>query len=133
MMKVIYKKGLRTETRHESGAILITDAPKELKGKGEYFSPTDLLALSLASCIITLMGIAADKLGFELTDLSAEVSKAMTSTSPRRLAKIDVVLRSSTTPTPEAKEKMERAALTCPVHESLHPDIKQNISFHWGS
>lgn len=130
-IKVIYKGDLRTEAFHESGSIVETDAPKDNQGKGERFSPTDLFALSLASCMLTLMGIGARKLAIDLKGATAEVEKEMAS-SPRKIGKLVVRIRSSQNPPAEARAKLEEMALTCPVHASLHPSIKLEIDFVWG-
>jgi len=131
-MKVAYKGDLRTECMHESGTVIETDAPKDNQGKGECFSPTDLFAVSLASCMLTLMGMQAKKLGIDLKGASAEVEKEMVSSPMRRVGKLIVRFRIPVAPNPEARAKLEQAALTCPVHASLHPDIRQEIDFVWG-
>lgn len=131
-MKVVYRGNLRTECSHPSGAKLETDAPKDNEGKGEYFSPTDLLAASLASCMITLMGIAARKLGIEIEGTTAEVEKEMTSVPQRRIGRIQIRVRSPHSFDALTREKLEKAATQCPVHHSLHPDIKLEYDFVWG-
>lgn len=130
-MKVRYLGDLRTECTHLSGAKVITDAPKDNQGKGEAFSPTDLLAVSVASCMITLMGIAGRSLGVDLEGTTAEVEKEMAG-GPRRVAKLIVRIRSPHLPHATAKEKLEKAALECPVKQSLHPDIRLEVDFVWG-
>lgn len=130
-MKAIYLGDLHTECTHLSGAKIETDAPKDNQGKGEAFSPTDLFAASLVTCMLTLMGIAARKLGVELKGTTADFEKEM-AFSPRRVGKITVRFRSSFSPSPEVQEKLERAALECPVHHSLHPDIQVSVDFAWG-
>ncbi len=132
MIRVSYKGDLRTESRSE-GRVLLTDGPTEFHGKGEYYSPTDLLAISLASCVLTLMGIAARKMGKDLGATVADVEKEMASGVPRRIGRISVKVRSPLNPSSEERSKLEQAALTCPVHASLHPDIKQEITFEWGA
>lgn len=131
-MKVEYLGRLHTKCKHESGAEIETDAPKDNGGKGELFSPTDLMAASLGSCMLTLMALAAVKLGVDLTDASAEVEKQMAPGSPRRLGKITVRIRSSLSFDAQVREKLEKAAIDCPVHHSLHPSIKLEIGFTWG-
>jgi len=126
-----YLGDLRTRCVHENGANLETDAPKDNMGKGENFSPTDLLALSLASCILTLMGIGARQLKLDLSGTTADVEKEM-AVSPRRIGRIVVRVQSKLSPTPEERKKLEQMALTCPVHASLHPEIKLEIDFVWG-
>lgn len=131
-MKVLYTGNLHTECSHESGAKIQTDAPLDNGGKGEAFSPTDLFAVSLASCMLTIMGIAARKVGAELTGATAEVEKEMTSVPHRRIGKIIVRIRSVLSPNSQIREKLEKAAFECPVHHSLHPDIKVEVDFVWG-
>jgi len=132
-MKVQYLGDLRTECTHlESGVKILTDAPKENEGKGMAFSPTDLLAVSVASCMITIMGIAAKKVGFDLSETTAEVEKEMEAAQKRRLGKLIIRIRCPHLPSPQIREKLEQAALQCPVHTSLLPDIKQEIDFVWG-
>ena len=131
-MKVLYLGDLHTECTHESGAKIETDAPKDNQGRGAAFSPTDLLAVSLASCMVTLMAIASKKLGLELKGTTAEVEKEMSTVDRRRIARVIVRIRSSIVPPPLAQEKLERAALDCPVHHSLHPDVKVELDFTWG-
>lgn len=131
-IKVLYLGDLHTECTHESGAKIATDAPKDNMGKGRAFSPTDLFAASLATCMMTLMGIAAHKVGVELKGATAEVEKEMAQTGQRRLGKIIVRIRSSLAPNPQIREKLERAALDCPVKLSLHPEIKVETDFVWG-
>lgn len=130
--KVLYAGQLRTECIHESGATIHTDAPKDNHGKGEAFSPTDLFAVSLASCMLTLMGITARKAGTDLVGVHANVEKMMSVDSPRRIAKIHVQVQGPHSIPEELRQRLEKAALDCPVHHSLHPDIELNIQFHWG-
>lgn len=131
-MKAQYLGDLHTECTHESGAKIQTDAPKDNLGKGEAFSPTDLLAASLGTCMLTVMGIAARKAGLDLKGMTAEIEKEMTSIPHRRIGRLIVRFRSSLTPDQQMREKLERAAMECPVHHSLHPDIKLEFDFVWG-
>jgi putative redox protein len=131
-MKVVYKGDLHTEARHESGAVIETDAPKDIQGKGECFSPTDLFAVSLPSCMLTLMGIHAGKLGVDLKGATAEVEKEMSVNGPRRISKLIVRIRCPHQVNREAQAALEQKALACPVYASLHPDIKLEIDFIWG-
>lgn len=130
-MKATYQGNLRVRCSHESGAVLETDAPKDNHGKGENFSPTDLLPAALASCMLTLMGIAARKLGIDLPEATIDVEKEMAG-SPRRIGRIALRFRSSLSPNSEVREALELAARSCPVHYSLHPDILIDIDFAWG-
>jgi putative redox protein len=130
--KISYLGELRTECVHASGASLTTDAPKDNQGKGEAFSPTDLLAVSLGSCMLTIMAIAARRLGCDLKGTTVEVEKEMSQTAPRRIGKLIVRFRSPARLSKEFQQKLEQAAVNCPVHFSLHPDIRQEIDFIWG-
>lgn len=127
-----YIGGLRTSSVHlRSGQIVITDAPPDNQGRGEAFSPTDMLATSLACCMITIMGIVANRHSINIDGTKAEVSKIM-GTDPRRVIEIVVAL---TVPgknlSDKDKQLLINAAHTCPVAKSLHPDLKQTTSFDW--
>ncbi|MEL6388737.1 MAG: OsmC family protein [Bacteroidota bacterium] len=130
--QVSYEGNLRTTAVHlKSDNRIITDAPTDNNGKGQAFSPTDLVATGLASCILTIMGIRATKMGINIDGAKAEVTKHMVS-DPRRISKIDVVL---SLPGADLVDKdkaiLEKVGLTCPVAQSLHPDIEQHVSFTW--
>jgi putative redox protein len=130
---VNYLGELRTEATHlPSGTVINTDAPKDNHGKGEAFSPTDLVATSLASCMISIMGIVALKEGVTPVDgATAEVTKVMYA-EPRRIGEIHVKITFPKNNFTDKEMKMyEHAAYTCPVAKSLHPDIKQLIEFVW--
>jgi putative redox protein len=131
-MQAIYRGDLRVKCQHDSGALLETDAPKDNEGKGENFSPTDLLPAALATCMLTLMGIFARKVGIDLKGATIDVEKEM-ALAPRRIGRILVRFRSPLSLSPEIRLKLEQAALSCPVHHSLHPDIVQDIDFIWGA
>lgn len=129
--KVTYTGSLRTSCEHlKSGNTIITDAPTDNNGKGEAFSPTDIVATGLASCILTIMGIKARDIAVDLTDASAAVTKHMAS-NPRRIAGIDIVLELPSAVSEKHRKLLENVANTCPVHYSLHPEIKKEISFLW--
>ncbi|HVY12882.1 MAG TPA: OsmC family protein [Alphaproteobacteria bacterium] len=123
-----YTGGLHCVATHgPSGRKLETDAPVDNQGRGESFSPTDLVATGLGSCMATLMGIWANRHGVDLTGMRVEVIKEMSKDTPRRIARLATEIW-----VPVAKnEALERAALTCPVHHSLHPDIEKPVTFHW--
>lgn len=127
---VIYKGSLITEALHlSSGTKIITDAPIDNHGKGSAFSPSDLLATSLASCMFTVLGIAAGTHGFSIDGASANVTKIMVS-DPRRVGGIKVEMTfPANNYSGKEKELIRRIALTCPVAKSLHPDIIQDIKF----
>jgi len=129
-VETVYSGKLRTRARHvASGLEIITDAPVDNMGQGEAFSPTDLLAASLGSCMLTVMGIACRKHGIEMDGTSLKVTKLMTS-NPRRVSEIRIEMKFPDVDyTGEQKEILEKTALTCPVALSLHPDIKQDVSF----
>ena len=127
--KVIYLSGLRTESEHlQSGSKMITDAPLDNHGKGEAFSPTDTVANALATCMLTVMGIKANDLGVDITGATAEVTKTMAS-APRRISKIEVNIFMPSSYGERMNEILENTARTCPVLQSLHPDIEKKIFF----
>ncbi len=127
--KVVYLGGLRTESEHlQSGSKMITDAPVDNHGKGEAFSPTDTVANALATCMLTVMGIKANDLGVEITGATAEVTKTMVS-APRRISKIEVNIFMPSSYGERMNEILENTARTCPVLQSLHPDIEKKIFF----
>ena len=130
---IIYKGELRTEATHlQSNTIIYTDAPKDNHGKGEAFSPTDLVATALGSCMISIMGIVAMKEGITPVDGAiAEITKVMYA-EPRRIGEIHVkLIFPKHAYTDKEKKIYEHAAHTCPVAKSLHPDIKQVVEFIW--
>ena len=116
-----------TATHGPSNAHLATDAPKDNHGRGESFSPTDLAATSLATCMMTTMAIITRNDGIVLHGMQAEVEKHMTSTAPRRIAKIVVRIQMPTGITAEARARLERIAHQCPVALSLHPEVQQDV------
>lgn len=127
--KVVYKGDLRTEAIHtNSKQLLITDAPKDNQGKGEAFSPTDLIATSLASCILTIMGIVAHRSNQSLKGTYIEVEKKMSS-NPRIISEIGLNIYFISKIKKEDKIKYERAAKTCPVSLSLNPKVNKTIKF----
>ena len=127
--KVKYKGELRTEAEHlRSGKTIITDAPTDNQGKGEAFSPTDLIATALASCMMTIMGIVAERDGIELEGTIAEVQKIMAK-NPRRIGEIKIKIKFSQKLNRDEREKLERAAKTCPVSESLNENLKETFEF----
>jgi uncharacterized OsmC-like protein len=129
---IIYQGELRTNCTHlQSGTSIITDAPTDNHGKGEAFSPTDLVAVALGACMITTMGIVADRDGLDISGTTIEVTKHMES-NPRRIAAIDVVLNiPATNLTDDQKQKLENTGRTCPVEKSLHPDMVRNFEFNF--
>ena len=128
-----YLGSLRCENVHnQSNTIIHTDAPTDNQGQGMAFSPTDLCALSLTTCIITTMGIYANLKNIEIVSIEAETNKIMAS-DPRRIAKIEanIKIKVADSATERDREGLERIVKTCPVSRSLHPEIEQNIELLW--
>lgn len=131
-IEIQYQGELRCEATHQpSGTRLNTNAPKDNHGKGESFSPSDLVATALGSCMMTLMGIAARSLNVDLKGTRVTVQKEMVATPMRRIGKLGVKIAVPVKLTPEQKQKLEQAALTCPVHKSLHPEVQTPVEFQW--
>ncbi len=129
--KVTYLGNLRTSSIHlQSGSEIISDAPLDNNGKGEAFSPTDTVANGLASCMFTMMGIKARDLEIDLSGSTAEVTKVMAA-DPRRISEIHVIFNLDVLVDEKTKTILERIGNTCPVHYSLHPDIKKVIVYNW--
>jgi putative redox protein len=130
-IQIAYQGKLRCSGRHvDSGTTLITDAPKDNMGNGESFSPTDLVATALGSCMMTIMGIVAQRMEIDLTGTSVIVTKEMTQVPVRRIARLGVTLNIPTKLTQEQKEKLQAAATACPVCRSIHPDIEVPVTFN---
>ena len=131
-IKTQYTGGLRTKAVHQkSGITITTDAPVDNQGKGESFSPTDLLAASLGSCMLTLVGIAANTHGFNIDGTDMQIIKIM-GINPRRVTGINIVMDFPPRDYPDPVKKIiETAALTCPVALSIHPDIVQDVTFNF--
>ncbi len=133
-IKTTYLGDLRTDSTHlQSGNKLITDAPTDNMGKGEAFSPTDLLATATGTCILTTMAIVAQRDGIELVGSEVEVTKIMTQTPPRRIDRLEINLKLKTNIvlSSEQVKKLENTAHKCPVSLSLHPDVEQVLMFEW--
>src|ERR1700685_2475564 len=131
-IQIEYQGELHCKATHgPSCAELNTDAPKDNQGRGESFSPTDLVATALGSCMLTVMGMMARTLDLDITGTTATVEKEMTTTQPRRIASLAVKIDVPHSLSPENKQKLERPAPTCPVHKSLHPDVHTPIEFIW--
>ena len=129
--KVIYLGELRTSSVHlQSGSEFVTDAPIDNNGKGEAFSPTDSVANALATCMFTVMGIKAREMNVDLSNSTAEVTKIMAA-EPRRISEIHITFTMNADVDDKTKTILERTGTTCPVHYSLHPDIKKEIVFNW--
>ncbi len=129
--KVTYLGDLSTSSIHlASGSEIISDAPIDNNGKGEAFSPTDTVANALASCMFTVMGIKAQDLNVDFSNSTAEVTKIM-GTEPRRITEIHVTFSMNVEITDKERIILEKTAMTCPVLNSLHPDIKKKVVFNW--
>jgi uncharacterized OsmC-like protein len=132
---ITYQGDLRTSAVHlQSQSVLETDAPTDNQGKGERFSPTDLVATSLGSCMLTIMGIKARDMQIDLTGTKIDVQKQMKS-DPRRVGGVDITFYFPASLQLGEKEKtiLQNAALTCPVAKSLHPEIEQKVVFNWNT
>jgi putative redox protein len=131
---VRYEGELHASATHgPSGAVLATDAPKDNEGKGETFSPTDLLATALGTCMLTVMGILARRKGWDMTGARVSVDKHMVADPVRRIGRLDLRFAMPPGLPAESHKLLERAAHTCPVHQSLHPDVKVETLFSWGT
>jgi len=127
-----YAGHLRTEATHvASGTTIHTDAPTDNHGRGEAFSPTDLVSTALGACMMTVMGIVAERHQLELSNSTFAVVKHMSTDAPRRIAQVDVTFQMPAALSPSDRALLERTARTCPVALSLHPDIKQNVVFEY--
>ncbi len=130
-IEIIYSGDLRTWSTHlQSGDDIITDAPVDNQGKGEAFSPTDLLASSLGSCMLTIMGISAKTQGINIDGTYATVKKVM-GDEPRRISGIHIDFTFIQPISEKHRTVLERAAHHCPVSKSLHPDLKEVVKFHY--
>lgn len=130
-IETVYLGDLRTEMTHtQSGATILTDAPVDNHGKGEAFSPTDLVAGALGSCMLTFMGIAAQTHGFDITGTRLTVQKAM-SDSPRRIGEIVIDFYFPHDYDDKTKRILDASAKACAVGRSLHPECKQTLRFHY--
>lgn len=131
-MAMVYEGGLRCVATHgPSGTTLATDAPVDNHGRGESFSPTDLVATGLASCMATIMGIVAARHSWNLEGMRVEVIKEMSSDLPRRISRLSTEFWIPLPRSADPNRLLERSAFTCPVHQSLHPDVEKPVTFHW--
>jgi putative redox protein len=131
-IQTLYQGDLRAQATHGPSKIaLITDAPVDNQGKGASFSPTDLVATALGTCMLTTMGIVAKRHGWKLEGASATVEKHMVADPERRIGKLAVAIRVPGAFGEKERTVLERTALTCPVHRSLHPKVEIPVTFHW--
>jgi putative redox protein len=127
---VAYQGGLRCQATHgPSGQKLVTDAPVDNHGKGESFSPTDLVATALGTCISTVMGIVAEREKIDLTGLRITVQKEMSAEPPRRIARLITRIEMPAGLTEQQRSKLEKTAYTCPVHQTLQGKVDLPIEF----
>lgn len=132
-INITYQRNLRTRCVHQdSGVEILTDAPKDNQGMGMSFSPTDLLATSLGTCTLTLMGIMARSLNLDIKNTEAEVTKTMQTSPTRKIGKLKLVISCPYQFSDEITQKLIRAAEECPVRHSLHPDIELEFVYVWG-
>ena len=132
-IQIAYEGQLRCNAVHvQSGTMLSTDAPKDNHGRGESFSPTDLVATALGACMLTIMGIVSNRHGIDLSGARVRVLKEMAQQPVRRIAKLTVEFTIPLDLPEDKRQLLENAAHTCPVHKSLHPDIQVPVTFKWG-
>jgi len=132
-VQIAYLGELRCEATHgPSGTKLITDAPTDNMGKGQSFSPTDLVAVALGTCILTTMGIVAQRHKLDLSGTRVKVTKEMVTAPLRRIGRLPVEIHVPRELGEEDRRRLEHAAHTCPVHKSLHPDVDAPVVFKWG-
>lgn len=131
-IEIQYQGQLRTAARHmQSATELVTDAPTDNHGLGESFSPTDLVATALGSCMLTIMGIVAERHGWDLSRATAGVTKVMAADPVRRIARLEVVLRIPGEFDDRARRALEKAANGCPVHATLGASVEMPVRFEW--
>ncbi len=131
-INIEFTGNLSTKLTHgPSGTVLTTDAPKDNQGEGKSFSPTDLTASSLIACMLTIMAIYAKRTGIDLTGVKGKVVKEMTAAPPRRIAKLSVNFEMPKRLSEAERKALETAALTCPVHKSLHPEVEIPVRFDY--
>ena len=132
-IEIVYEGQLHCSLKHgPSDAVITTDAPKDNHGKGEAFSPTDMVAGALGACMLTLMGITAQRHKISLDGTRVQVSKEMVEEPARKIGKLTVIFQIPSEVPPSKRERLERAALTCPVQQSLHTKIEIPVTFEWG-
>lgn len=131
-ISIRYEGELRCAAEHgPSGSEIQTDAPVDNHGRGECFSPTDLVAAGLGTCMATVMGIVAERHGIDLRGMQVEVTKEMSADAPRRIARLATTIRMPIAADHPQRALLENAALICPVHQSLHPEVQKPVDFHW--
>ena len=132
-INITYQGELRCQARHvPSGTVLQTDAPVDNMGKGESFSPTDLVATALGTCMLTTMGIVAQRKNIDISGTTVSVTKEMVTAPLRRVGRLTVTIHVPHDLGEDDRRRLEHAAHSCPVHKSLHPDVEQPVTFKWG-
>ena len=132
-VQIAYKGDLHCRAKHgPSGAEIETDAPVDNMGKGEAFSPTDLVGTAMGTCMLTIMGIVAQRHNIDLSGATCTVRKEMVTQPLRRIGKLTVIFNVPAKLSEEDRKRLENAAYTCPVHKSMHPDVEIPIVFNWG-
>jgi len=130
---VVHEGELRCRVTHgPSGEELTTDAPVDNHGRGASFSPTDLVGVAMGTCMVTIMGIAAQERGWDLTGTTVRVEKRMVADPRRRIGALEVEIHVPRAFAPEERALLESAAMTCPVHASLRPEVEVPVRFRWG-
>jgi putative redox protein len=130
---ITYEGDLRCQSKHvPSGTTLLTDAPVDNMGKGESFSPTDLVATALGTCMLTTMGIVAQRKNIDISGSTVSVTKEMVTDPQRRIGRLMVTIHVPHDHNEDDRRRLEHAAHACPVHKSLHPDVQMPITFKWG-
>ncbi len=129
-IEVEFTGNLNTRLKHPSGAEICTTPPKDNQGEGTCFSPTDMVAGALISCMLTIMAIYAKRTGIDLTGVTGKVTKEM-SAEPRRIGKLTVNFQMPKRFTESERKALETAAMTCPVHKSLHPNVEVPVKFEY--
>jgi putative redox protein len=131
-IKLTYEGGLHCSAVHgPSGNTLVTDAPVDNNGRGEAFSPTDLIATALASCMATVIGIVAQRKGLAVEGMNVTVRKFMSADTPRRISRLELDIDMPLPADHSDRELLESAARGCPVHQSIHPDIDVEMNWNW--
>ncbi len=131
-IQIDYKGQLRCVTEHmPSGKKVMSDAPVDNQGRGESFSPTDLVATALGTCIVTIMGIIADQREIDLKGLRLVVQKGMSADLPRRIVRLELQIHVPVSESHPDRKVLEDAAQNCPVQHSIHPEIEVNIDWRW--
>jgi len=130
---ITYQGNLRCQAKHlPSGTTMLTDAPVDNMGKGQSFSPTDLVATALGTCMLTTMGIVAQRKNIDISGSTVSVTKEMVTAPIRRIGQLTVTIHVPHDLAEDDRKRLEHAAHSCPVHKSMHPDVQMPVTFKWG-